>query len=152
MRSFHRNSPEAAARIVALVLICDGHVCRSELDALERLRIEHALKLDPGGFSRVVHLLCEDLLVSAYASDAMTGRVDAATLVALLAEIDDPALQRRVLALAEAAAGADHHLSDAEAMLLRTARQQWRIGVDEVPSFEHGRLPVRQTGLASTRA
>ena len=30
MRSYPRNSPEAAARIVALVLISDGHVCSSE--------------------------------------------------------------------------------------------------------------------------
>jgi hypothetical protein len=34
MRSYSRNSPEAAARIVALVLIADGHVCRSEFDVL----------------------------------------------------------------------------------------------------------------------
>jgi hypothetical protein len=37
MRSYPRNSPEAAARIVALVLICDGHVCRSEVETLHRL-------------------------------------------------------------------------------------------------------------------
>ncbi|MDH4418178.1 MAG: TerB family tellurite resistance protein, partial [Acidovorax sp.] len=34
MRSYPRNSPEAVARIIALLLISDGHVSRSELDAL----------------------------------------------------------------------------------------------------------------------
>jgi len=30
MRTYPRNSPQAAARILALVLISDGHVSRSE--------------------------------------------------------------------------------------------------------------------------
>jgi hypothetical protein len=37
MRSYPHNSPEAAARIVALVLTSDGHVCSSEFDILEQL-------------------------------------------------------------------------------------------------------------------
>ena len=48
MRSYPRNSPEAAARIVALVLISDGHVCRSEIETLHRLQIERELGLAPG--------------------------------------------------------------------------------------------------------
>ena len=63
MRSYPRNSPEAAARIVALVLISDGHVCRSEIDALQKLQVEQELGLVPGAFAQVVHTLCEDLLM-----------------------------------------------------------------------------------------
>ncbi len=125
MRSFPRNSPEAAARIVALVLICDGHVCRSELDALDRLQIEHALALDPGAFPRIVHQLCEDLL--ACAGDDLTGSIDESTLHALLAEVDDPALQARVLRLADGAARADRHLSDAEERVLAAAMSAWGL-------------------------
>lgn len=36
MRTYPRNSPQAAARIVALAMLADGHVCRSEIEALER--------------------------------------------------------------------------------------------------------------------
>ena len=43
MRSYPRNSPEAAARIVALVLISDGNVCRTEIEALQRLEVEREL-------------------------------------------------------------------------------------------------------------
>ncbi|HRM81940.1 MAG TPA: TerB family tellurite resistance protein, partial [Acidovorax temperans] len=43
MRSYPRNSPQAAARIVALLLIADGHVSRSEMDALYGRDIEHEL-------------------------------------------------------------------------------------------------------------
>lgn len=34
MHSYPKNSPEAAARVIALLLISDGHVSRSEMDAL----------------------------------------------------------------------------------------------------------------------
>ena len=50
MRSYPRNSPEAAARIVALVLVADGHVCRSEFDALNQLDATGQLGLDPDAF------------------------------------------------------------------------------------------------------
>ncbi len=36
MRTYPTNSPEAAARIVALALLADGHLSLIEIDALER--------------------------------------------------------------------------------------------------------------------
>jgi hypothetical protein len=68
MRTYPCNSPEAAARIVALVLIADGHVCRSEFDAMNQLDAHAELGLPPDTLPRVVHTLCEDLLMWAYAS------------------------------------------------------------------------------------
>ena len=126
MRSYPRNSPEAAARIVALVLISDGHVCRSEVEALQQLQVEPTLGLAPGAFAQVVHTLCEDLLMGAYGSGSLMCSVDDATLASLLAEVDEPALQAQVLRLAGAAAAADKHLSDAEALVVAAARQHWR--------------------------
>ncbi|MBQ0929550.1 TerB family tellurite resistance protein [Ideonella sp. 4Y16] len=133
MRSYPRNSPEAAARIVALVLIADGHVCRSEIDTLQRLQIEPTLGLAPGQFAQVVHTMCEDLLAGAYAGGSMMCSVDEPTLASLLAEVDDPTLQSATLHLAAAAAEADQHLADAEAMLVSAARRQWRLSEQPVP-------------------
>lgn len=126
MRSYPRNSPEAAARIVALVLISDGHVCRSEIEALQQLQVEQQLGLVQGSFAQVVHTLCEDLLMGAYGS--MMGGVDEDTMASLLAEVDEPALQLKVLRLASAAAEADQHLADAEALVVAAARQCWQVG------------------------
>jgi hypothetical protein len=133
MRSYPRNSPEAAARIVALVLVADGHVCRSEIDALQRLQVEPTLGLAPGAFAQVVHTMCEDLLAGAYAGGSMMCSIDEPTLAALLSEIDDPALQATTLRLAAAAAEADRHLTDAEAMLVAAARRQWRAAEPALP-------------------
>ena len=127
MRSYPRNSPEAAARIVALVMISDGHVCRSELDAMQRLQVERELGLTPGAFAQVVQTLCEDLLMGAYAGGSLMCSVDEATLVSFLAEVDEPALQAQVLRLASAAAEADQHLSDAEAWVMAAALRQWGL-------------------------
>ena len=39
MQAYRRNSPEAAARIVALALVSDGNVCRAEFEAVSHLGI-----------------------------------------------------------------------------------------------------------------
>jgi hypothetical protein len=134
VRSYPRNSPEAAARIVALVLISDGHVCRSEIEALQQLQIERELGLAPGGFAQVIHTLCEDLLTGSYGNGSMMGGVDESTLESLMSEVDAPALQRTVLRLAATAAEADRHLDDAEAVVMAAARRHWRIVDERAPS------------------
>ena len=67
MRSYPRNSPEAAARIVALIMVADGHVSRSEITALDRLHASTRLGLAPADTARVLRGLTEDLMCSAFA-------------------------------------------------------------------------------------
>jgi hypothetical protein len=134
MRSYPRNSPQAAARIVALVLVSDGHVCRSEIEALQRLDVERELGLAPDSFAEVLRTLCEDLLLGAYGSGSLMCSVDDAALAALLAEVDDPGLQGKVLRLAGAAAAADRHLADAEDLVVAAARRLWPVAVSPMPS------------------
>ena len=134
MRSYRRNSPEAAARIVALVLISDGHVCRSEIEALQHLQVEQELGLEPGSFAAVVQTLCEDLLMGAYGSGSMICSVDEATLSSFMAEVDEPGLQSKVLRLASAAAEADQHLAEAEALVVDVARKHWDRGAGDQPT------------------
>jgi hypothetical protein len=54
MRSYPHNSPEAAARIVALAMLADGHLSKSEFDALERLNIYGRLGLGPADWDSVI--------------------------------------------------------------------------------------------------
>jgi hypothetical protein len=133
MRTYPRNSPEAAARIVALVLIADGHVCRSEFDALNQVDATHQLGLDPDGLPRILQTLCEDLLMGDPGSGSMLGSLDDSVLDSLMAEVDEPVLQRKALRLAVAAAQGDRHLADGEMRVLEAARRRWGIieGADE---------------------
>ena len=127
MRSYPRNSPEAAARIVALVLISDGHVCSTEFEILKQLGAERELGLEPHLLPHIVHTLCEELLASGYETGSLISNVDDSTLASLMAEISDPVLQRKVLRLCLAAARADGHLADGEALVVEAARHHWQL-------------------------
>jgi hypothetical protein len=127
VRSYPRNSPEAAARIVALVLISDGHVCSTEFDILKQLGAERELGLEPHLLPHIVHTLCEELLTGGYETGSLMGSVDDSTLASLMAEISDPALQRTVLRLSLAAARADGHLADGETLVVDAARHHWQL-------------------------
>ena len=131
MSSYPRNSPEAAARIVALVLIADGNVSLSEFNALQQLDAAGQLGLAPGGLGPIVQSLCEDLLVNAYGAASMMSSVDEQSMAALMAELDDPLLQRKVLTLALAAARADAHLADGETLVLEAACRHWKINIGD---------------------
>ena len=134
MRSYPHNSPEAAARIVALVLISDGHVCSSEFDILKQLGAERELGLEPQLLPHIVHTLCEELLASGYATGSLMDNVDDSTLASLMAEISDPALQRTVLRLSLAAARADGHLADGETVVLKAAQHHWQLVDGQEPN------------------
>jgi uncharacterized tellurite resistance protein B-like protein len=133
MRNYPRNSPQAAARLLALTMIADGNVCRSEVDTLCRLGVEAELGLPPGGLPEVLQTLCEDLLQSAASSGSLTCCIDDAMLDSLLRDVDDPALQRKLVAAIAAATAADGHLADAEQRVLDAMRRCWRIGAHRAP-------------------
>jgi cytosine/adenosine deaminase-related metal-dependent hydrolase len=134
MRSYPHNSPEAAARIVALVLISDGHVCSTEFDILKQLNAERELGLEPQLLPHIVHTLCQELLQGGYETGSLMGNVDDSTLASLMAEISDPLLQRTVLRLCLAAARADGHLADGETVVVEAARRHWQLVHGEEPS------------------
>jgi len=104
MRTYPRNSPQAAARIVALVLTSDGHVCSSEERALDRLDIAGQLGLAPTQFAQIVQALCEDHSIAHAPLAPTIGQIDTAMLATLLGEIDDPVLRGKVIRLCVAVA------------------------------------------------
>lgn len=53
MRSDPRSSPEAPTRVLALLLIADGNVCRSEIQARESLGAPAALGLARDGLAPI---------------------------------------------------------------------------------------------------
>jgi uncharacterized tellurite resistance protein B-like protein len=125
MRSYPRNSPEAAARIVVLALLADGHVGFEETALLERQDIAHQLGLTPAQWSDVLRAFCEDLHQTGRPHWASTQVVDTETLHHLLAEIDAPALRLRLMQWCHQIVQADAHVGDNEMHLLRIMAEQW---------------------------
>lgn len=141
MRRYPRNSPEAAARILGLVLIADGQMCSSEIAVLKAMGAELALGLEPQLLPHIVYTLSEELLAGGATDGAFVGSIDDSALALLMAEISDPALQRTVLRLALAAARADGRLADGEALVVQAARQHWNLIDGDEPS---ARKPARR--------
>lgn len=127
MRSYPHNSPEAAARILALVLLSDGGMCRSELDLLKQLGAERELGLEPQLLPHLVHTLGEELQHAGCEPGSWLDKIDDSTLASLMAEVSDPRLRRTVLRLSLAAASADGRLADGEAVVVEAARRHWQL-------------------------
>jgi len=127
MRSYPRNSPQAAARIVALAMLADGQLSKSELDLIERVDLQGQFGLDRAALNGVVQSLCEDLLAGMRLAWADTCRIAPDTLDALLAEIDDPALRNRLLPLCVGIVEADGHVADGEWTMVNGAVEAWGL-------------------------
>lgn len=126
MRTHPQNSPDAAARIVALMLLSDGHVDQAELQVLERLGVDFQLEVQPGQFQRVLHDVCDDLIMASGGQWETACQVDAHTRETLFNEISDVDLQATVLRLCTAVVEADQHVADCEGQMLQAAQKQWR--------------------------
>lgn len=126
MRTYPTNSPEAAARIVALALLADGHLSLIEIDALERHHVAARVGLTPEGLRTVLHDLCSDLLVQAPMAWHDATQIDPRLLRDLFAEVDDPALCAELLQLCRTVIEADRHVTDGEALMLSRAFVHWR--------------------------
>ena len=127
MRSYPRNSPEAAARIVALALISDGNIGSAEFEAMNQLDGVGELGLSPEDLPDIVKTLCEDLLMEGFDGRLILSHLGDATLASLLAEVDDRQLQAKVLRLAVGAAKADQHLADGEVSILDAISRAWGL-------------------------
>ena len=134
MRTYPNNSPQAAARVVALAMLADGHLCKSELDALDSVDVHEQLGLSPGEMHAIVHALCEDLLVCSQGAWEAAGRIDPDTLAALLAEIDAPTLRAKVLRLCLTVFAADEHLADGETVILNAVVEHWGLHRETKPT------------------
>lgn len=127
MRPYPTNSPQAAARLVALTLLADGQLNRTELGAIDRLGVHAKLGLDRAEMRTVIHQVCEDLLDEAHLAWTDSCRVTPRSLQMLMNEVDDPALRSTVLALCVELAHADGRVADGEVALLTAAVEHWGL-------------------------
>jgi uncharacterized tellurite resistance protein B-like protein len=127
MRSFPRNSPDAAARIVVLALLSDGHLSRTEIEGLLREQLAEDLGLSGARLADLVQSVSEDLLATGFGTWSDGQALDPSVVAGALAEVDDPALRERTLALCIAAIRADGHLSDGEHALLAQVARRWTM-------------------------
>ena len=127
MRSYPANSPQAAARIVALTLVADGDIGDAEIEWLDRLIVHEQLGLARHELHAVLDTFCEDLLSSDQLKWADACPVDERTLADLMGEIQDPALRLKLLRLCVELAEVDAHVDNGESIVLVAAVEHWGL-------------------------
>jgi len=122
MRTYAIDSPQAAGRLLALMMVSDGNLAESELAAMSRSRILKHVALEETAFRELLQDLCQDLITSAHHGLV---QIDGPLIDELLQEIEDPALRRKLLHAMWQIADADGWLADGEAILLTRASAAW---------------------------
>jgi uncharacterized tellurite resistance protein B-like protein len=125
MRTYPHNSPQAAARIVALAMLADGNLSKTEFDAIERMDVYRQFQLAPGELDSIIETCCADLLALNRLSWDQSVRFDQRMLAQILSEVDDPALRRQVVRVCSEVVEADHYVSENEWTLLSAMANQW---------------------------
>ena len=125
MRCYPTDSPEAAARLLAMALVADGHYTMAEIRVLDRLGAPARLGLAPDAFKQVIDHFCEDLLLASHGEWLGSAAIDTATRRRLFAEVQSPALGAEVRTLCEAVMLCDSHLADGESALLDELARAW---------------------------
>lgn len=141
MRSYSPNSPQAAARIVTLAMLADGHLSSRELNALDGTGAHRQLGLGRIELHNVIHEFCEDLLSAMHLNWEEACRIDPHTLNQLLAEITDPELRRKLLRICLAVVQADAQVSEGEAFVLGAAVEQWGLHREMLAAGQGGPAP-----------
>ena len=127
MRSYPVNSPQAAARIVALTVVADGDIGDAEIQWLDRLAVHEQLGLARHELHALLDTFCEDLLSSDQLKWADACPVDERTLADLMGEVQDPALRLKLLRLCVELAEVDAQVDDGESSVLVAAVEHWGL-------------------------
>lgn len=125
MRSYPTDSPEAAARLLAMALVVDGHYAMSEIKALDRLEAASRLGIAPEAMKAVIDGFCEDLMLASHGEWLGSSQIDEATRQQMFGEVRNPVLGAEVRRLCEAVMLADGHVADAETELLDAMARAW---------------------------
>jgi hypothetical protein len=141
MRPYSINSHEAMARLIALSMLVDGGLDKSELDVMASYGVLERLNMSEARFEDIVHHLCEDMLQ--YSPSMHHGQIelDERCIDAILAEIQDSTLRKFLLRVMLAVVDADKRMSDGEAILISRALQNWELDLVEVGSVVFSSTP-----------
>lgn len=127
MRRYPTNSPQAAARVVALTLLADGIVSRGELGSLGRFDMYQRLGLDNKAMQTVLEDFARDLYEFGVPAWDHTGGLHPLVVQCVLDDVTDPQMRAEIYQICRDVAEADSHLSNGEQAVLQLAISQWRL-------------------------
>lgn len=132
MRNYAKNSPQAAARFLVLTALADGDLDRLELAVLDHFPALRKLGIDRELVDAVLGDFCEDAQRSQRVGADFKLEFKPGDIARLLADIDQPDLQRSLCRAALSVIGADQLVHSGEAILLWAALDAWDLQLANV--------------------
>ncbi|HEX9181500.1 MAG TPA: hypothetical protein VF859_13965 [Burkholderiales bacterium] len=129
MKRYPRNSPQAIARVLAMMMVTDGKLDPREIEVLEQLNIYEIVGISRVGFMGVVHDYCSDLLASGNAEGRIR-LVDKARIDEVVGLVDDRRSRVLVCGMLLNIVNADDRISDTELAVLRYILDSWCLPLD----------------------
>lgn len=130
MRPYPVDSPQAMARILAMLLISSDHVGDKEFDQLEALDFYDILGVSHTEFINILHCYCED--VSDDAEDGTIHLIDLQRINQLLDEVSDPKKRLITAAIALDVVKADREIDEAEMAIFTHILDYWHLTLDDI--------------------
>lgn len=131
MKDYTPNSPEAMARILAMMIVTDAHIDDREIAILDRLDAYAILGLSRNEFMRVAQDYCTQLVKEAE-EHGETPLLDADRADAIIDCVDVPSRRLIVARLLLAVLAADQQQRESELVLYGHILDRWNISRDEV--------------------
>jgi hypothetical protein len=126
MIAYGNNSPQAMARIVAMMIVTDGHIDDREIDLMDRLDVYAMLGLTRSDFMAVARAYCHTL-VSEAEEHGSTLALDPTRVDKAMSEVTEPGKRTLVAKLLIAVMAADHRARLSEEALLDHVLSGWAL-------------------------
>ena len=131
MRPYAINSPQAMARVLAMLLVSSDHVGDDEFNQLEALEFYSVLGISHTEFMQILHGYCEDISDEA-TDDGTIHLIDRERINSVLDDVSDPKKRVVVAAVALDVIKAGLEIDEAEMILFTHMLEYWRMTLDDI--------------------
>jgi uncharacterized tellurite resistance protein B-like protein len=131
MKSYEKNSPEAVARVLAMMMITDAKLDDRELAIMDELSIYDIIGISRAGFSDVVQDYCKQLLESGNPQGRIR-LVDKDRIDAVIDCVDDPRKRVYACGMLLNIANADGELSETELAVFNYILERWGMTLESL--------------------
>ncbi|WP_018150030.1 hypothetical protein [Leeia oryzae] len=131
MKHYLENSPEAMARIIAMMIVTDAEVQPGEIDLLEDLNIYDVIGISREQFTQVFHDYLSDIS-DEQEEDGTVHLVSVKRLDEILDDVTDPKKRLITAAILIDVTKADHNLKEVEIAVFQHILARWHISLEDI--------------------
>jgi uncharacterized tellurite resistance protein B-like protein len=128
MQPYLANSPEAIARVLAMMLISDGHLDDREIERMRKIEALRRLGVPSAVFLKVARDYCRELAdLAAHSDDDTVGLIDFQRIDATLDAVTDPVKRVLLSRLSADLIACDGTVDDGEVLVYEHMLSRWQI-------------------------